>query len=82
MLLLKTSERPDFYVYVLLIFHSVGVSTSSCDYLKFLYEESDNFSVLPTFAVIPAKKCFAPLIIATLQAGFQFDPTKVNWSIS
>ncbi|XP_072013318.1 peroxisomal multifunctional enzyme type 2-like [Amphiura filiformis] len=35
----------------------VGVSTGQCDNLKFLYEGSDTFSVLPSYAIITAQKC-------------------------
>jgi hypothetical protein len=38
------------------VFVAVGYSTSEPDYLNFLFERSDEFKVLPTFAVIPAQQ--------------------------
>ncbi|CAL1533869.1 unnamed protein product [Lymnaea stagnalis] len=54
----------------------VGVSTSQEDYLKFLFEFSADFSVLPTFAVIPA---FETLKSGQMKGvpGFKIDPTKI-----
>ncbi|KAI0232666.1 Peroxisomal multifunctional enzyme type 2 [Lamellibrachia satsuma] len=45
-----TYSVKDVIVYAL----SVGVTTKQTDGLKFLYEGSDEFSVLPTFVVAPA----------------------------
>ncbi|KAK3765706.1 hypothetical protein RRG08_026181 [Elysia crispata] len=53
----------------------VGVSTSQPDYLKFLFEMSEDFSVIPTFAVIPA---FAMVFQNILKVpGFKIDPSKM-----
>ena len=51
----------------------VGVSTQQKDHLKFLYEESEDFSVMPSFAVIPMFKMRG---IAGAP-GLQVDPTQV-----
>ncbi|KAH9524754.1 hypothetical protein Btru_027728 [Bulinus truncatus] len=52
----------------------VGVSTSQDDYLKYLFELSDDFTVLPTFAVIPG---FSAIMSIDRVPGFQIDPTKI-----
>jgi 3-hydroxyacyl-CoA dehydrogenase/3a,7a,12a-trihydroxy-5b-cholest-24-enoyl-CoA hydratase len=54
----------------------VGVSIQQEGHLKFLFELSGDFSVLPTFGVIPA---FASLSDATMSGipGFKIDPTKI-----
>ncbi|CAG5125521.1 unnamed protein product [Candidula unifasciata] len=54
----------------------VGVSTVQSDYLKFLFELSEEFTVLPTFGVIPAFTCLFELTLKGLP-GFKIDPTKV-----
>ncbi|XP_059147270.1 peroxisomal multifunctional enzyme type 2-like isoform X2 [Physella acuta] len=55
---------------------SVGTSTTQPDYLKFLFELSEDFTILPTFGVIPA---FACLYSATGKGvpGLTLDPTKL-----
>ncbi|KAK7115689.1 peroxisomal multifunctional enzyme type 2-like [Littorina saxatilis] len=54
----------------------VGVSTQQPDYLKFLFENSEDLTTLPTFAVIPA---FDSMVQASAGgiSGFPIDPTKV-----
>ena len=53
---------------------AVGVSTQQSDYLKFLFELSEDFTALPTFGVIPA---FASMMASSGIPGFPIDPTKV-----
>uniref|UniRef100_A0A2C9L5I5 SCP2 domain-containing protein n=1 Tax=Biomphalaria glabrata TaxID=6526 RepID=A0A2C9L5I5_BIOGL len=52
----------------------VGVSTAQDDFLKFLFELSGDFTVLPTFAVIPG---FDAIMSIDKVPGFQIDPTKI-----
>ena len=43
-------------------FYLVGISTRQSDYLKFLFEMNEEFTVLPTYAVIPLLKCNETLL--------------------
>lgn len=61
---------------VILYALGVGVSTQQPDHLKFLFELSDDFTTLPTFAVIPAFNSMV-LGVSTGIEGFPIDPTKV-----
>lgn len=51
---------------------SVGSSTQESDYLKFLFEGSEDFCVIPSFAVVPA---FSAMFASV--PGMEVDPTKV-----
>ena len=55
----------------------MGVSTQQPDYLKFLFEQSEDFSALPTFAVIPAQKSIFNAAASGIP-GFEIDPTKAS----
>lgn len=54
----------------------VGMSTQEPDYLKFLFEHSEDFSVLPTFAVIPALAAQAAVFTGDIE-GLSIDPTMI-----
>ncbi|PVD20051.1 hypothetical protein C0Q70_20545 [Pomacea canaliculata] len=54
----------------------VGVSTQQPDYLKFLFELSEDFSVLPTFGVIPAFDTMMNSLHSGIP-GFPIDPTRI-----
>ena len=54
----------------------VGVSTKQEDHLKFLFELSDDFSVLPSFGVIPAFAAMNSTMTGGVP-GINVDPTKV-----
>ncbi|XP_006812275.1 uncharacterized protein LOC100367300 [Saccoglossus kowalevskii] len=73
-----TQKSPNFTYgpdNIILYALGVGVSTKDEDYLKFLFEGSDEFCVLPTFAVIPA---FAAMTGGfTNVPGLDIDPTKI-----
>ena len=52
----------------------VGMSTRDPDHLKFLFEMSEDFSVLPSFSVIPTMQVSMGL---SEVPGLSIDPTKV-----
>lgn len=57
---------------------SLGYSTADESSMKFLYENHENFSVMPAFGVIPAfGKLFDKLGKAELPHGIKMDPAKV-----
>lgn len=57
---------------------SLGFTTSDKTNLKFLYENHEDFSVLPSFAVLPAfKNLFDKLSTLELPHGIKIDPAKV-----
>ena len=60
---------------------SVGVSSTQSDYLKFLYEKSDDFSVVPSYAVIPPQKVILELLHGEIPGLENIDPTKVIHNI-
>ena len=56
----KISEEKFTYSTKDVILYALGVGVTvkhDMSHLKFLYEGCENFSVLPTFAVIPAQVC-------------------------
>ncbi|CAG2255325.1 HSD17B4 [Mytilus edulis] len=53
-----------------------GVSTQQEDYLKFLFELSDDFCVIPSFAVVPAFSAMGDGLIGGVP-GLNVDPTKI-----
>ncbi|CAH1795822.1 unnamed protein product, partial [Owenia fusiformis] len=56
----------------------VGVSTQQEDYLNFLYEGSEDFSVLPTYGVIPSLMCAFDVFGGGIPgSGIVIDPTRV-----
>ncbi|GFN82478.1 hypothetical protein PoB_000898400 [Plakobranchus ocellatus] len=66
-----TYTEKDAILYAL----GVGVSTSQPDFLKFLFELSDDFSVVPSFGVIPA---FAAIHYhASKVPGFKIPKSKI-----
>ncbi|XP_076322897.1 peroxisomal Multifunctional enzyme type 2 [Tachypleus tridentatus] len=78
----QSSKDNEGYSYsyndVILYALGVGMSTKDPDHLKFLYEGSEDFSVLPTFGCIPAMK--AVFRSEALQKEIQrlkVDPTKM-----
>jgi 3-hydroxyacyl-CoA dehydrogenase/3a,7a,12a-trihydroxy-5b-cholest-24-enoyl-CoA hydratase len=66
------SER-DAMLYAL----GVGVSTQQQDHLKFLFEGSDDFSVLPTYAVIPAMGAPGGAMMSGQIKGLQVNPAMI-----
>jgi 3-hydroxyacyl-CoA dehydrogenase/3a,7a,12a-trihydroxy-5b-cholest-24-enoyl-CoA hydratase len=54
----------------------VGVSTDQEDHLKFLFENSEDFSVIPSFGVIPA---FGMMGSSGSVPGLEIDPTMVGF---
>lgn len=56
---------------------AVGCSTTKPDHLKFLFELSEDFSVLPTFAVLVAHNG-AMVELDKTTTGIDVDPTKVG----
>ncbi|XP_013403085.1 peroxisomal multifunctional enzyme type 2 [Lingula anatina] len=65
-----TYNADDVILYAL----GVGASTKQPDHLKFLYEGSEDFSVIPSFAVIPAQ---AATGAALSSIGSMVDLTKL-----
>ena len=55
---------------------AVGYTTKDEDYLKFLFEGSPDFSVVPSFAVIPAQAASFGMFTGGVP-GLNIDPTKV-----
>ena len=55
---------------------AVGYTTKDEDYLKFLFEGSADFSVVPSFAVIPAQAASTGMFTGGIP-GLRVDPTKV-----
>ena len=55
---------------------AVGYTTKDEDYLKFLFEGSPDFSVVPSFAVIPAQAANSGMFMGGVP-GLNIDPTKV-----
>ena len=56
---------------------SLGVSTSDEKNLKFLFENHDQFCVLPSFGVIPAFGSVFETVAAIKMENIQIDPAKV-----
>ncbi|KAK4337238.1 hypothetical protein RND71_043543 [Anisodus tanguticus] len=59
---------------------SVGVSTKQKDHLNFLYENSEEFRVLPTFGIAPSIDALLDLDVmseARKKYPIDFDPTKL-----
>jgi (3R)-3-hydroxyacyl-CoA dehydrogenase / 3a,7a,12a-trihydroxy-5b-cholest-24-enoyl-CoA hydratase / enoyl-CoA hydratase 2 len=56
---------------------AVGCSLRQPNALRFLYENHDEFAVLPTFAVIPAQS-ISMNMISSGQFGFNIDLLRVN----
>ena len=54
----------------------VGYTTQDEDYLKFLFEGSPDFCVLPSFSVIPAFGASTGMFMGGVP-GLKVDPTKV-----
>ena len=53
----------------------MGVSTRQPDFLKYIFEMNEEFSVLPTFAVIPLTKCHELFMEAP---GLNINPAMVS----
>ncbi|XP_064607862.1 peroxisomal multifunctional enzyme type 2-like [Liolophura sinensis] len=74
------TARPTVFTYTtddaILYNLAVGMSTSDPDHLKFLFEGSEDFRVIPSFSVIPAASCI-PNILSGDIPGLSIDPTKV-----
>ena len=60
---------------------SVGYTTKDEDYLKFLFEGSPDFCVVPSFAVIPAMNASTGMFMGGVP-GLRVDPTKVTKTFS
>jgi len=54
---------------------SVGASTTQKDHLRFLFERSEDFCVIPSFAVTPP---FSAMERLTAADGLTIDPTQVG----
>lgn len=62
--------------------HSVGLSTQDKDHLKFLYEGAEDFSVLPSFGVIPAMPAVFGCVAQHEETRkLNIDPTKVRFAV-
>ncbi|VDI82342.1 3-hydroxyacyl-CoA dehydrogenase / 3a,7a,12a-trihydroxy-5b-cholest-24-enoyl-CoA hydratase / enoyl-CoA, partial [Mytilus galloprovincialis] len=61
---------------VILYALGIGVSTQQEDYLKFLFELSDDFCVIPSFAVIPGFSAMGDGLVGGIP-GLNVDPTKM-----
>jgi hypothetical protein len=55
----------------------VGASTREDGGLKYLYENHDEFSVIPSFAVIPALDAISNLIMSGSIGGIEANPAMV-----
>lgn len=53
----------------------VGASTTQSGHLDFLFELAENFSTLPTFAVIPGMASMGSMVTGT--SGLQINPAKI-----
>lgn len=78
----KTGNATDKFQYdfkaAILYALSLGYSTADESSMKFLYENHENFSVMPAFGVIPAfGKLFDKLGSTELPHGIKMDPAKV-----
>uniref|UniRef100_A0A2R5LJG5 Peroxisomal multifunctional enzyme type 2 n=1 Tax=Ornithodoros turicata TaxID=34597 RepID=A0A2R5LJG5_9ACAR len=76
------SEDPSVFVYTpdsaILYALSVGLSTQEPDHLKFLFENSVDFSVLPSFGVIPAMSAvFNSEALSNESRRLNVDPSKM-----
>ncbi|XP_063050873.1 peroxisomal multifunctional enzyme type 2 [Engraulis encrasicolus] len=74
----KLPEMTFSYSHIECILYALGVgmSTKEPDHLKFLYENHADFSVLPSFAVIPAQASMMSGELASVP-GFNFDMTRL-----
>jgi 3-hydroxyacyl-CoA dehydrogenase/3a,7a,12a-trihydroxy-5b-cholest-24-enoyl-CoA hydratase len=74
------ASEPKCYSYsfkeVILYALGIGASTAKSDNLKFLYENDEDFSALPTFGVIPALSGLESLITGQIP-GLDFDLSMV-----
>ncbi|KAL3199158.1 hypothetical protein MRX96_014122 [Rhipicephalus microplus] len=75
-------DDPTVFVYnadtVILYALAVGLSTQEKDHLKFLYEGAEDFSVLPSFGVIPAMPAvFGSVAQHDETRKLNIDPTKM-----
>ncbi|CAF1506962.1 unnamed protein product [Adineta steineri] len=61
---------------VILYALAVGCSLRQPNSLRFLYENHENFSVLPTFSVIPAQSLSLPMLTSG-KLGLEIDLTRV-----
>ena len=60
------------------ILYALSISMTVKDDLKFLYENHDEFSVFPTFGVIPAQESiFSNISNFELPEGVSLDPTRL-----
>ncbi|CAF1395501.1 unnamed protein product, partial [Didymodactylos carnosus] len=79
-LMTKSDEFTQTFTYTqnntILYALSIGCSTRQPNALQYLYENHENFSVLPTFAVIPAQ-ALTMNIIGSSNLGFEVDLAKV-----
>lgn len=75
-------DDPSVFVYnpdtVILYALAVGLSTQDKDHLKFLYEGAEDFSVLPSFGVIPAMPAVFGCVAQHEETRkLNIDPTKM-----
>lgn len=68
-----TYNERDAIMYAL----GVGVSTTQDDYLKFLFESSPDFCVLPTYGVIPIMEPIGDAILKGDFKGIQVNPAMI-----
>ena len=64
---------------ITLYFLAVGVSTKNDNHLKFLFEMNEEFSLLPTYAVIPAMGVSMGMGMGGIP-GLEINPTMVRSS--
>jgi hypothetical protein len=55
----------------------VGATSEDSENLKFIYENDGDFSVLPTFAVIPALDAIYNVIMSGSIGGIEANPAMV-----
>ena len=56
---------------------SVGASTSQPDHLNFLYENAEDFCVIPTYALMAGMMSARGLMTGEIP-GIKMDPTQVS----
>ena len=56
----------------------VGASLNQPDHLRFLYEQHEKFSVLPTFAVVPGLDAFGDSILTGDFCGYKVNMANVS----
>lgn len=64
------------------LFFTVGATVEEPSDLRYLYENHDNFAVLPAFYVLHGPMyCMSSSMFEENLPNFQLDPTKVIYSV-